>query len=166
MNTNELNNVRILLRMCAGDATESMESAKKLIGSKVRVPPALLDQIASKKQYRRWSRIAAVYAIGFLNYKVSVGVLVSILGDGSDDVQVRAHAAEALGNIGDESALPALRQCLLQKEPRSIKRWSIYALSEIGTDRARKALEEFAATRPTGVLGKELRSALNGPKRS
>jgi hypothetical protein len=160
MKTAKLNTDRTLLRMLTGDPTEAMESAKKLIGSKVPPEPALLEQIASERRYKRWSRIAAVYTLGFLSSKPSVDTLMSILRDGSDDPRVRAHAAEALGNIRDKRAIAALREALLGNEAASIKRWCIYALSEIGAERARPILEELAATRPTGAVARELRMAL------
>ena len=160
MRTAELNIDRILLRMLTGDPVEAMESAKKLIGSKVPPESALLEQIASERKYKKWSRIAAVYTLGVLSSRASVETLISILRDGSDDPQVRAHAAEALGNIRDKRAFPALREALLGKERASIKRWCIYALAEIGAERARPVLEELAATRPTGAVARELRMVL------
>jgi|ERR1035437_60435 HEAT repeat protein len=162
MNTSELNTIRLLLRMLTGDPIEAMESAKKLIGSKVHVQPVLLEQIASEKKYKKWSRIAAIYVLGFLNHKTSTAVLSSILRDRLDNPQIRAHAAEALGNLRDPRAFSVLHDILLGKDPTLVKRWCVYALSEIKGDRAYSMLKKLAATKPTGVMAKELRMALGG----
>jgi len=53
----------------------------------------------------------------------------------SDDKQaVRLHAASALGQLGDERAVPHLQALLAEgsKEPRGVRQWAAFSLSELG----------------------------------
>jgi len=60
----------------------------------------------------------------------------------------------------ERRALSVLRKILMSNERPDLKKWSIYAASEIGGPRARAVLSQFAATRPTGTLKKEIKAAL------
>jgi HEAT repeat protein len=160
MKTSGTLTTRILMRMLTGDPVEAMESAKEIIGLGTRVDPMLLKDIASNKIYKKWSRIAAVYALGFLAHKASAPALIRILQDQRENAQLRGHAAEALGNMRDPRAVLALGKILSADEHTSIKKWCVYALSEIGSDRAGSILKRFEATNPVAVLRRELKSTL------
>ena len=151
---------RLLMRMLTGDPVEAMESAKEVIGLGTRVNPMLLKDIASNKIYKKWSRIAAVYALGFLAHKASTSALIRILQDQRENTQLRGHAAEALGNMREPRAVLALGKVLWADDHTSVKKWCVYALSEIGSDRAGSLLKQFEATNPVGVLRRELKSRL------
>ena len=151
---------RLLMRMLTGDPVEAMESAKEVIGLGTRVNPMLLKDIASNKIYKKWSRIAAVYALGFLAHKASTSALMRILQDQRENTQLRGHAAEALGNMREPRAVLALGKVLWADDHTSVKKWCVYALSEIGSDRAGSLLKQFEATNPVGVLRRELKSRL------
>jgi HEAT repeat protein len=73
---------------------------------------------------------------------------------------VREHAAEALGNLRAKFAVPLLSSLIFSPERSVLKKSCIYALSQIANREARAALEKFADTKPTGVIDKELKSAL------
>lgn len=152
---------RILMRILTGDPVQAMESAKKVIGSRADIDPSLLREIATNKLYKKWSRIAAVYALGFLAHRASAPALIGILEDRDEHFELRGHAAEALGNMGDPRSLAVLDRILGRKERPSIKRWCVYALSQIRNPKARSILKKFEATKPTGVVAKELVSALH-----
>ncbi|MGH9513754.1 MAG: HEAT repeat domain-containing protein [Terriglobales bacterium] len=129
-----------------------------MVSQGAKTEPTLLSEIASNESYKKWARIGAIYALGFLNHKASAKVLISILRKRSESLQVRSHAAEALGNMREDRASSTLGGILMSREPASLKKWCVYALSEIGTVRARAILKKFAATNPRGVLARELKS--------
>jgi len=149
---------RVLLQMLVGDPVQAIESAKAIVGGRAKIYPAVLVDIARTDEFNKWSRIAAVYALGFLGHRQSVPVLVRILSDRQESLQVRSHAAEALGNIRDSRSIPVLERVLMGRDRGSIKRWCVYALSEINSPRALHVLKRLAATTPTGVVAKELKS--------
>jgi HEAT repeats len=151
---------RLLLLLLTGDPTESMEAAKRIIGLRSGFDPALLGEIASNKAYRKWSRIAAIYATGFLRHRSSGRHLIKILEDTSEHNQLRCHSAEALGNLRDPRAVESLARILKRKGDPVLASWCIYALSEIGTSQARRCLKDYEAQRPTGRVAKELKLAL------
>jgi HEAT repeat protein len=121
---------------------------------------SLLREIVLNTMYKKWSRIAAAYALGFLGDRSSVGTLLLILEDMSEQLQLRTHAAEALGNLKDPRAVRALERTFMKEKEASVKRWCVYALAEIGTPQAYRSLLRLEAKRPTGGVAKELRSAL------
>ena len=156
----DINSFRSLALILAGDPIQAMESAKKVIGGKVNINPFLLAEIASNKTYRRWSRIAAIYALGFVNHKPSAQALIRILGSRDEDSRLKDHAAEALGNMNEPRATAMLGRILMAKEGPNVKRSCIYALSQIGGSKAHAALKKFQVTKPSGETGKTLKQAL------
>lgn len=150
----------LLVRVASGDPREAIEAAKRLIGLKASVDQIALIEIASRATYRKWARIAAVYVLGFRGDGRAAATLRKILASRAGHVQIRNYAAEALGNLGDARALSILGGILKRDEPPELKRWCVYALSEIGGHRARSLLERFEGTKPSGKLRQELREAL------
>jgi HEAT repeat protein len=138
-----LQSLESLLR---GDPVEAMEIAKQIIGHKLVVDPQSLEAILLDKKSRKWTRIAAIYSLGFLGERLAIPALLSILSDRREPIGIRAHAAEALGNIGDAEAVPNLARVLKQEASPSLRQWCIYALEEIDTPEARAALR--SARRP------------------
>jgi len=61
----DLKSARLLLRIVTGNPVEIMEAAKEIIRSGKSIAP-LLAEIAANRKCRKWSRIAATYAFGFI----------------------------------------------------------------------------------------------------
>ena len=152
---------RLLLGIAGQGPEEVIESAKRMLRSgRDPVAASLLIDIAASALYRPWSRIAAVYALGLLDYEPSVRILIRILRDPSEKLELRAHAAEALGNLRRKRALPALHKILMSERQLELRKWCIYAISEIGGSAAHRILGRFARTRPRGKLLDELNSVM------
>lgn len=146
--------------MLAGDPVEAMEAAKRLVLADA-VDPTELGRLAADRKNKPWARLAAIYALGFADDAVIAGpILADILADPHDKEECRAHAAEALGHIGAPPIVPLMQKILHRDDSLEVKRWCVFALSEIGGAKARNALKKFAATNPTGKLAEELRLAL------
>lgn len=157
-----LDSARLLLEIAGAGPVEAIEAAKRMIRSRPdRLAADLLVDIAGNTSYRPWSRIAAVYTLGLLDHEPSVRILVRILQDAKESVKLRTHAAEALGNLGKQRALPALHKILMSDENLVLRKWCIYAVSQIGGTAAPRILTQFARTRPRGALLNELNSALS-----
>jgi HEAT repeat protein len=151
----------LFLEICSGDAQRSMEAAKRLIG--VPENAFLTESLAalvSTSDYKDWSRIAAAYVLGFVPLSSASEhrrTLRNVLRNPVNSARVRTHVAEALGNLRDEQATPLLKQLLLNREEKtSVRRWCIYALSEIGSKESLHALNTFARTKPHGILAAEM----------
>jgi HEAT repeat protein len=117
-----------------GDPDRVMETAKAIIGGRIKYPTINLEKIASGNAgVPRWSRIAAIYALGFAKdaTAASAAILRQILGDQNDDVDIRAHAAEALGNLADRDAIMLLKDILGHKPPEALRESCQYALEEL-----------------------------------
>ena len=80
----------------------------------------------------RWGRIASIYALGFIGGGEIAPQLRAILADNTDDADVRAHAAEALGNIHDRNSVDLLQDILGHQPPSSLRDSCQYALAELG----------------------------------
>ncbi len=152
--------VRVLMSILTGDPLDAMEAAKKIVNGAIKVDPDLLLLIVDNHQYKTWSRIAAIYALGFLNHPSSARSLIGIVGNTKEPSQVRSHAAESLGNMRAHSAIPTLARILSRRERASLKKWCVYALGEINTSKSNAVLKKFEATKPTGRVLKELMSAV------
>ena len=149
--------------LIGGDPLEAMEAAKRLIIADA-VDPAELSRLAADRTKKPGARVAAIYALGFADDASIAGpILTEIMADPNDDVECRAHAAEALGHIGGPPVVPFIEQTLHRDDSVEVKRWCVYALAEIGGVKARSVLKKFAMTKPTGQLGDELRLALSRP---
>ena len=113
------------------DPTEAMEFSKRLIGGKEHADKQALLAIGLNKTNPKWTRIAAIYALGFVGTYNSAPRLRNILQDGDDDPDVRGHAAEALANIGDKMAIDLLRDVLGHQPPAELRTSCEYALQEL-----------------------------------
>jgi len=120
-----------LLPLMEGDPATAMEVAKAIIGDKIKVDHKLLAQIAADKSIRKWSRIAAIYALGLAAEDGFAPDLRKILADDTDDATVRGHAAEALGNLQDRASISLLRDILDHKPPPELSESCSYALQEL-----------------------------------
>lgn len=115
-----------------GDAVSAMEAAKALINASHGEASRDLLRIATNKSIRVGSRVAAVYALGLIGMTHQVGSsLMGLLADNSDAVEVRDHAAEALGNMRFRRALPTLIEVALHAKNNALKRSCEYAISEM-----------------------------------
>jgi HEAT repeat protein len=119
--------------MLHGSATDSMEIAKLIIGDRIQVDHGILAQLGEDKSLGRWARIAAIYALGFVGEVEFSPALRHVLSDKTDDLKVREHAAEALGNIGDREALELLRKVIETERSVKLRNSCEYALHELAT---------------------------------
>jgi HEAT repeat protein len=120
-----------LLTLLQGSPAVAMEVAKAIIGDKIKVDHNLLADIAADKSIPKWSRIAAIYALGFVAGDGFTVSLRKILADDTDDAIVRGHAAEALGNLQDRASISLLRDILGHKPPPELSESCSYALQEL-----------------------------------
>jgi HEAT repeat protein len=128
----DISAVKLLTRMLTGDPVESIESAKGMIGISASGLDEILIDVILDKRYSKWSRIAAIYVLGFSGKRTYTSALVGILNDVTEPTQIRDHAAEALGNLRSRQAVDALEKALRSKNIRPrVKKSIIYALSEI-----------------------------------
>jgi len=128
----QMNSTMSLAFLKESNPTESMEIAKKIIGNQLSVDMKVLCQLALDKNLEKWPRIAAIYALGFVGGGRFSKKIRKILSDQSDDVEIRAHAAEAIGNIGDRTAIEILRRTFEQAQAHSLRESCSYALHELG----------------------------------
>ena len=74
---------------------------------------------------------------------------------------LRRNAAVALGNAGDEGAVPALVAALRDEEPL-VRSHAAWALGRIGGDAAERALRDALLDEPSPAVRDELQAALGG----
>ena len=74
---------------------------------------------------------------------------------------LRRNAAVALGNAGDEGAVPALIAALRDEEPL-VRSHAAWALGRIGGDAAGRALRDALLDEPSPAVRDELQAALGG----
>jgi hypothetical protein len=150
----------LMMDILTGKRELAMEAAKQMISIPAEVEPNALSKIVKDSEYKVWSKVAACYVLGFIPVSDTSQhqiVLRDAVADRSRKIAIRTHAAEALGVLKDEESWKLLRERLLDPtESRSVRYWCIYALSELRQPQAAKALQEFASTKPQGLLAKEL----------
>jgi HEAT repeat protein len=151
----------LFLHICSGDPERAMEAAKLLIGMPEDIHLTRgLSFLVANQDYKDWSRIAAAYVLGFVPPSAETAhprILRQVLRDKRNSVRVRTHVAESLGNLRDIEATPLLKQLLFNpEESTSVRKWCIYALSEIGSAESRQVLNTFEQTKPSGVLAAEM----------
>src|ERR1700693_2154338 len=121
--------IRFLL---SDDPVESMETAKKIIGGTAALDNVSLSKIAGDKDIGKWPRIAAIYALGFAPGAGDYApTFRRILSDEKEDPEIRSHAAEALGTIGDREAVVILKAVLGHAPPEPLRESCEYALEEL-----------------------------------
>ena len=115
------------------DPITSMEIAKQIISRKIFANPNDLIKIASNRDFNKWSRIAAIYTLGFSDDDKQIReVIRRILEDVRDNIDIRAHAAEALGNMKDLSSVKSLRRIFEKEKAAALRESCAYALAELG----------------------------------
>src|SRR5713226_5639963 len=67
-----------------------------------------LREIVFNKTYKEANRIAAIYTIGGLARAQDTAALIRILTDRKESEKLRSQAAEALGYVRDNRAIPSL----------------------------------------------------------
>jgi len=154
------------------EPVDAFEAAKWLMKHDRVVPAERLMEIANDKKCSMWNRVAAIHTIGFLRRRPSIAPgLIALLADQQEKMKVRGQAAESLAYYREKSAIPLLRKILLSSERPGLKVDCIFALSkmwEFSEDlktfdsNARKALNKFARTHPTGKAGRELKRSMRG----
>jgi HEAT repeat protein len=130
-----------------------MEAAKRIILGSPRKYVSELADIAADKKQKKWSRIAAIYALGLMrerfgDKRLGAKILRLILGDSRERAEYRDLAAEALGNLGDRAAVPLLCRCLARTRSAAVKTSCAYALRQIGGRKAEQALEQLMRELP------------------
>ena len=69
--------------------------------------------------------------LGFIGEDKFADTIRKILADATDDVLVRSHAAEALGNLCDKTSVPLLQDVLSYEPPPELSQSCSYALNEL-----------------------------------
>jgi HEAT repeat protein len=95
------------------------------------------------------NRAGAAYVLGLTGNRASIPLLVEVL-QSADTPDVRSHAAEALGNIGELSTTDSLVSALRDRSPR-VRLAAAYALGEAANERAIAPLKRLALAKPTSV---------------
>jgi len=153
--------VSLMLELLTGVPDRTMESAKLLIQmAPSDLDPRFLSRVLGDQSYKEWSRVGAAYILGFIPITPSTEhqyVLRNVLAEKRFGTRLRSHAAEALGNLKDQASGSILKARLFDSgESTSVRKWCIYALSELASAESNRALEVFARSQPKGVLASEL----------
>lgn len=88
----------------------------------------LMDKL-EQEELETGVRAEAVLALGGVRSVESIDLLVRIMEDGYEEKIVRLYAADSLGRIGDESAVPALRKAFAQDDAL-LRAYAAAALAE------------------------------------
>jgi hypothetical protein len=123
--------VKLLMRMLAHDSTDAMEAAKQFIGGSAKVPVEIFLQITKTKTFRTWSRICAIYVLGFSNNTAVHGILIEQILDETNPLLLRSFAAEALGNLRAKKSIPILEEIMKHTSNANLKKSCRYALSQM-----------------------------------
>ena len=67
--------------MPCGGAVDSIEAAKQFIGSPSSAPSDILEEIAGCSYCGQWSRIASIYALGFVGDENTAASLRRVAAD-------------------------------------------------------------------------------------
>jgi len=106
----------------------------------------------AKETCPKWSRIAATYALGFIDDKSkSAAVLTRILANRNEDEEIRTHAAEALGHMEEPKAISVMERILMAEDSAEVKKWCIYALSEFGNRKTQRFLRNLQLRIPLAL---------------
>jgi hypothetical protein len=73
----------------------------------------------------------AAYALGILSEDGAYEVLISVLNDPSDNVRI--WVINALGHLGDERAIPYIREIMRTDPTDAVRRTAVHALSDLNT---------------------------------
>jgi len=98
-------------------------------------------------------RQAATYALGLIGAKRALSPLIAVLADQTNSPGLRGMAAEALSDVRDRRAVPALLGALGDVSPE-VRFWAAFALGELGDPQALPELERIAATDRAPVAGR------------
>jgi HEAT repeat protein len=131
-----------------GDELTQCEAAKALgeiNDEAASLVVALLDTTESQ-DVRKWTS----YALGIMGDVRAKPALVAALANGQNRLDVRCHAAEALGHLlpytgQHEDAIAALRNAIAENEAE-LRFWTAFALGNIGSKEDVPILQELAAT--------------------
>ena len=147
--------IRALVHVSTGNPGTAVEASKFLTGAFERIGAierelvaTFLIELVVNEHAKLWARTMAAYTLGFWEDRRGGQVLLKVLNDPKNSVQLRDHAAEALGVLRFSKALATLAGLAASnKTPRKIKRSAIYALEEIGGSKAEALLEAIRKRR-------------------
>lgn len=144
------------LQALANEDGDINEAAKALIDTKGRYVQLGLERLLRSHESPK-VRAEAAWALGFHSSgSRAVPTLLWVLGDRTEDTDVRCHAAEALGHLVPErehaEVLAALLHALTDREPE-VRFWAAFALGNLGDQRAIPALEHLAERDSESVPG-------------
>ena len=140
---------QLLAALEHGDVSARIEAAKELAFlDEPRVVDALtvLLQASPDQMARQW----AAYALGFAGDERAEPALIAALRDRSNALEVRCHAAEALGHLlglsrGHHETRAALQEALAE-QPAALRFWSAFALGNFGIQSDIPRLQELASS--------------------
>lgn len=139
---------QLLTTIEEGDEYDRVEAAKALADVEDREVTGALAavlRLSVDQDARKW----AAYTLGFRGDERAKPVLIAALRDRTNSIDIRCHAAEALGHLlecrrGQREARAALREALTEK-PADLRFWSAFALGNIGTRADIPPLQALAA---------------------
>jgi HEAT repeat protein len=118
--------VQPLIQLLTTDKEPSVRAAAALALGRIQdeaavVPLAnILSGKASGKKSKREDEFvmrSAALALGEIHSRAGVAALIATLSDEKNEIEVRRGAAEALGQIGDPTAVPALKSAADSSDP-------------------------------------------------
>ena len=141
-----------ILRLLEEEKTDiSMTAATALSYLEIKSILPGLTRIA-RKSPQRMRREAACYALSFMRDKRAAKTLLAIFRNRKETAAVRSQAAEGLGNYRYRAAFRPLVAGLTDRNA-AIRFWSIFALGQIGDNRAIPYLQQIAKTDTAKVPG-------------
>jgi len=119
--------VQPLIQVLATDKEAGVRAAAALALGRIRDEAAVvpLANVLSAGEGRKKSKTAenefvmraSAQALGQLHSQAGVATLIAILNDEKKPIDVRRAAADALGEIGDSTAMPALKAAASSSDP-------------------------------------------------
>lgn len=116
-------------------------AANALVRLRARESGAALVVIADKGSRER--QTAVLWTLGALRATVAIPLLRRIAVDEQADIDVRAHALEALGAVGASEAANDLLAVLSSPSPE-LRFWACYSLGQVGDAESIPQLEQLA----------------------
>ncbi len=94
------------------------------------------------KGYDEDLQIDAIWTLGERKAKEALPTLLEVM-EKTDSYAVRGQVAIALGKLGDERAIEALRSCLGKDTPPRIRAYALNAMGQIGSSKAIPYIVEY-----------------------
>jgi HEAT repeat protein len=130
--------------------TEVLWEAAKALCRLETDPAVFRELLESESSAER--RKAAAFALGSLGDNSAARLLIKVLASEDEDAGLRAQVAEALGYLRNSMAFYSLMSAAVEGPPE-VRFWSVFALGNLGDERARPLLERISRTDHVEVEG-------------